>query len=680
MPEHIESIRSFMVRAETLDEDERSVEAVLATEEPVLAFDLRTYSRILEVLRMDGFVPPPNNQVPLQDTHDRYSLQSTLGSTRDIRVEGEQLVGRNHYADNEAGENAWRLVKGGHVTDNSIGYAAMEYVDIPAGTTAEVNGRSYSAPEGRDLRITTKWTCTENSNCPIGADQLAKMRAKHLQHETPQTGGINMPEETQNTDEQREDAGVTEQAEASTAQRAETPEVAVEQIRSEAAAETRRIAREEAEAVRQAEAERVSAIRSEGSEYDVPADVVARCIEDGVTVDAARGEFLKAIRSQSAPAPSVMVRQDVPGQSQPLEAAFLLRAGVDPTADSGEDIAQQAQERFRNLSILDACRMGLRMAGHDAPVDREDLIRAGFTTGTLSNVLGNTANKLLLRGYNGVQSTWRSWCSVESLPDFKDHKVCRMNDLGELEEVGSGGEVNAGERGETSETISIATYAKNFKITRQDVINDDLGVFTKIPMGHGVKAAQRLNKLVYTHLLANGDMSDSVALFHADHANLNTSTALTAANLATAMAAFFNQTGPDGEPLDVYPAVLLVPPGLFETGKQLCSSPVIMPVGSTDARTPTANVTGTMLKNGCVVEPRLANSNYTGYSATSWYLMADPAEADTTMVAFLNGKQTPTLERFGYDHSADVLGITFRVYHDFGVKAVDYRTMQKNTA
>ena len=47
-------------------------------------------------------------------------------------------------------------------------------------------------------------------------------------------------------------------------------------------------------------------------------------------------------------------------------------------------------------------------------------------------------------------------------------------------------------------------------------------------------------------------------------------------------------------------------------------------------------------------------------------------------MAFLNGKDTPTIERFATD--PNILGVVYRVYIDAGSKALDYRGMVKNTA
>ena len=148
---------------------------MLATETPVLVFDMWRWEMLEEILRMDGAVIPAAGQVPLCDTHDRTTIQKQLGSCRNIRVEGNQLVGRNFISSAE--QDAATKVKEGHVTDCSVGYRVLNSVDIEPGKTLEVNGEAYTAG-ARPLRITTEWELSENSLCPIGADVLAKVRAE----------------------------------------------------------------------------------------------------------------------------------------------------------------------------------------------------------------------------------------------------------------------------------------------------------------------------------------------------------------------------------------------------------------------------------------------------------------------------------------------------------------------
>lgn len=171
--------RSLTFRASSVDEKERSFEAVIATETPALVRDYETYRLVEEVLVADGGEFP--TQIPLLDDHSRYGALSVLGSVRDFRRQGGQWIARAYFAKSEDGrddrlEAIWGRVRDGHISDVSIGYVPREWVDIPAGTEQEVNGRKYKAGE-RTLRITTAWRAFELSVTPIGADSQAKIRS-----------------------------------------------------------------------------------------------------------------------------------------------------------------------------------------------------------------------------------------------------------------------------------------------------------------------------------------------------------------------------------------------------------------------------------------------------------------------------------------------------------------------
>jgi hypothetical protein len=43
------------------------------------------------------------------------------------------------------------------------------------------------------------------------------------------------------------------------------------------------------------------------------------------------------------------------------------------------------------------------------------------------------------------------------------------------------------------------------------------------------------------------------------------------------------------------------------------------------------------------------------------------------IVAFLNGQQSPKVEYFGLNQTVDTLGVSWRVYHDFGAALCDPR-------
>ncbi len=168
--------RNLQVRADTVDEESRSVEAVFATEQPVSVFDMREWRPILEVLRMDGAVIPP--RVPMLNNHYRFSLDDVYGSARDAKVSDGKLIGRLYFArDDEDVERAWNKVRQGHIVDVSVGYRIDQSTTVPAGQSMTVGDRQYKA-EDKPLRVVTRWEMREVSLVPVGADAAAKIRSE----------------------------------------------------------------------------------------------------------------------------------------------------------------------------------------------------------------------------------------------------------------------------------------------------------------------------------------------------------------------------------------------------------------------------------------------------------------------------------------------------------------------
>src|SRR4030042_3882679 len=85
-PSHLQRMdltsRTYQLRIDTINEKDRTVEAVIATEAVVRVFDWNRLEVIEEVLLMSGCRIPPDRQIPLLDTHDRTTIQKQHGSTR----------------------------------------------------------------------------------------------------------------------------------------------------------------------------------------------------------------------------------------------------------------------------------------------------------------------------------------------------------------------------------------------------------------------------------------------------------------------------------------------------------------------------------------------------------------------------------------------------------------------
>ena len=167
---------------ETFKKDGKSVivEAVITTEQPAIVADWERWELVREVLLMDGVVLPDTKQVPLLDTHSRWSTSDVKGSIRNLRVEKTDLVGDVYFW--SKAEDEISQVEEGHLTDLSAGYKTFgkEFtVEIMPGKKQEINGKTFenNFDDGLRMLIRTKWEIKEGSLVPIGADSASKFRS-----------------------------------------------------------------------------------------------------------------------------------------------------------------------------------------------------------------------------------------------------------------------------------------------------------------------------------------------------------------------------------------------------------------------------------------------------------------------------------------------------------------------
>jgi len=173
MPDDL-SYRSLEVRApSTLNEEKRSLEIVIATETPVRMYDWETGEDVPEVLLAKGAIMP--RQVPLLDTHSRWSVSDVLGSVRNRKVEGYQVTGMAFFSSTTKADEAFSKYREGHLTDFSVGYrfSKNSVTRVKKGEKVEIDGRTWKGP----VNVVTSWTIKEVSCCPIGADAKAKARS-----------------------------------------------------------------------------------------------------------------------------------------------------------------------------------------------------------------------------------------------------------------------------------------------------------------------------------------------------------------------------------------------------------------------------------------------------------------------------------------------------------------------
>lgn len=555
-------------------------------------------------------------QVSILADHDSR-LSGIVGHGRAVVANGKLLVQGTITPSTEAARQVVELARGGFRFQASVGLSPTNYERVRANEQVEVNGRAIKAPAS-GFTLVRAGVLREVSIVAIGADANTSV--------------------TIAASKGKENCMSTGETITSTA----------EQIRADALAESMRI----------------TAIRKAcGGRFG---DIEAQAISEGWDAQKTELEVLRASRPST---PAIHV-PSMPASRAVLEAAILGHMQCEHLAEKhlGATAAQQGRD-LHATSLVDLCRVALQMDGREAPSNRDGMIRAALSTLSLPTALGDAANKVLMESYLESPATWRAFAAIKSAVDFKDHTGVRPSETGDLTELPPGGEIKHGSLAEATYQYSVDTFAKMLGIDRRDIINDDLSMFDETSRLLGKAAMRSLSDLVYRTLLANAG-----SFFSGGNSNYDAGvgTALGVTSLEAGIAKMMAQRDAEKRDLDIRAQTLLVPPELQVTAKQLLMSEFIQ-------RANNDVPTGNALKNSVSleVEPRLSNADrFTGTSAKSWYLFASPADTPI-IVAFLQGKQIPTVEFFGLDSDVNRLAVSWRVYFDYGAALADHRAAYK---
>ena len=622
-------------RPGTWDAEARTIELSWGRGAPVLRHPFLDdpYTEQLDMAGAD--LSRLNAGAPLLNSHDDWTLTDIIGVVERAWIEAGEGRAVVRFSEREDVAGIVADVAAGIIRNVSVGYSVEEYHVV------ERDG----AP---DTYTAVRWTPLELSLVPIPADPSAQVRA------APQT----FP------------AVITRAEQAPTHEAiAMTDETVVTTAAAPAEQQTADHSAIRAEGAR-AERERQAGIRRCAQATRADAETMERFIADGTPLEQARAAMIDAAASRDETtringAHATTTADSAERFRTGVERAILARAGMLPAAER----AAEAGSEFRGMTLLEIARASLSRAGASATGDKLTVVGRAFThtTGDFSNLLASTANKAMLKGWMEAPETFGAWTSTGSLPDFKPTSRVDIGAFPALALVPEGAEYTYATLSDRGETAQIATYGKLFSITRQAIINDDLNAFTRIPASMARAARRTVGNLVYAILTGNPTMGDSVALFHANHSNLDTGggSALSVTSLAAARVKMAKQTGQQAEPLNIQPAHLIVPVALRDTAAVILASEY-NPDATNKLQAPNP-VRGMV---DVIADPRLdANS------ATAWYLTASPTAFDAIEVLYLDGNDAPFLDQ---QAGWNVDGTEFKVRIDAGVKAWDYRTLYKS--
>lgn len=365
-----------------------------------------------------------------------------------------------------------------------------------------------------------------------------------------------------------------------------------------------------------------------------------------------------------------------------LQAALCMSGGISAEALANErgmtdqviDAASSGEMRGFGIQalmheVIRAAGMHVRPGHMNNDVIRSAfeanarLIRAsggGFSTISLTGILGNVANKSMLRAYEAVASVAPKIAAFTDASDFKQMTRYRLTAMGDFKKVGPDGELKHFTMKESSYTNQLDTRGAMVALPRQQIINDDLGAFLQIPTMLGRLSALSLEEALFTLLLSNPSN-----FFHANNKNYITGagSVLSIPSVSAALQKFRDQVDANGKPILISPKILLVPSSLEVTAKQIYTDTNVNEAATAGTPQPSGNPHKAMFEP--VPTPYLNNSAITGYSALAWYLLADPNDIAAMEVAFLRGQRRPTIE--AGDTDFNTLGMQWRGFFDFGV-------------
>ncbi|RXK68625.1 Clp protease ClpP [Stenotrophomonas sp. MA5] len=392
-------------------------------------------------------------------------------------------------------------------------------------------------------------------------------------------------------------------------------------------------------------------------------DGVIAQADSNITADAVGRHILALLGSQSAPlngGARVTAGTDQRDLTRAaMSNAIEARAGLVQATDGNQ---------FRGMSMTEIARACVQQAGVDTRgMERLEVVGMAFThsSSDFPQLLGDASRRALLQGYQEVEETFDQYTRAVNVADFKPTNLVGLGAFSDLDVVPEGGEYKQGTFSEQSQAMKIVTFGKLFTITRQAVINDELGVFGDVPRKMGQAARRTLAKAVFELINSNPVLADGKRLFHADHNNLLPAALITTASVSAMQAVMRLQKDSDGNLIQVPMRGLLTPVALGGQARTVRTAEYAVGAGVGSKDPNIVRDTFEVWDDG-----RLDAKD-----AKAWYGISNPAYVDGIVVGYLDGNQTPYLEQH---QGFTVDGVAWKVRLDAAPAIADYRGIYKN--
>ena len=208
----------------------------------------------------------------------------------------------------------------------------------------------------------------------------------------------------------------------------------------------------------------------------------------GLTVEAARAEIMTELeRRDLAAGGHRNVRGDVNAETREERTRIVdtLTARMGGRVDG---------ETIRSTDLIGLAARALNLSGQritDSDGRAEILRRALHTTGDFPQLLGTAVGRVLHQAYEEAPAALKLIARLNNLPDFRTKSTVRLGAASALEKINEHGEFKHGTVEDAANGWRLFTYGRIIGITRQALINDDLGGCASLLTKFGQAAARR---------------------------------------------------------------------------------------------------------------------------------------------------------------------------------------------
>jgi ATP-dependent protease ClpP protease subunit len=401
----------------------------------------------------------------------------------------------------------------------------------------------------------------------------------------------------------------------------------------------------------------------------LPGDFANNLIESGASVETALDQITAAWKGKG----------DVDTPMTGRTTATITRDERDTRRDAMASalyaqIARKAPEHaaarpFMGLSIAEMAAAACDYRGPvRTPQDRTRALEmASHSVSDFPAIFENVLNKRLMDNYAKAEPSYREVALRMDFADYRPHPINRLGDFPMLQEVGENGEIKSGTFSEKKETVTAKAYAIQLPISRQMLINDDLGAIDRLIATQALSAVATEDALFWGVFLS-GANADGPTLTETTRQVFNTTdvtkasanAAITVASVGIARAALRKKKSLDGQDLAwlLNSFVLLVGPDKETEADQLMTA-----------------IQSDSVANVNPFSGRLRKVVTAKITGNSWYLLAEPSVLPNFMYGFLQGQEGP---RVRMDEPFGSQGMKFSIEIDFGCGAIDFRGGFKN--